>query len=106
MAVDIETIKNEAMLYAAEVRRHLPVDRVFLFGSYAKGTADSLSDVDVAFFLRDYGEKTRFDVGVQLLKLSRGYQAYFEPLIFTTSDIERNNLFVNEILRTGLEVLT
>ena len=104
MAANFEAVKEETRRYADEVRRHLPVDKVYLFGSYAKGTADELSDVDVVFFLRDYGGKTRFDVGVQLLKLCRDYKAYFEPLVFETSEIERNNPFVNEILRTGLEI--
>ena len=104
MAANFEAVKEETRRYADEVRRYLPVDKVYLFGSYAKGTADKLSDVDVVFFLRDYGGKTRFDVGVQLLKLCRDYKAYFEPLVFETSEIERNNPFVNEIMRTGLEI--
>jgi predicted nucleotidyltransferase len=104
VVANFEAVMEETQHYANEVRRHLPVDKVYLFGSYAKGTADTLSDVDVAFFLFDYGGKSRFDVGVQLLKLCRNYKAFFEPLVFETSEIERNNPFVNEILRTGLEI--
>ena len=104
MAVDYEAIRNEARVYVEDVRRHLPVDRAYLFGSYAKGMADERSDVDVAFFLRDYGGKTRFDIGVQLLKFCRLYKSYFEPLVFETSEMDRGNPFVNEILRTGVEI--
>ena len=104
MVADFEAIKNEAKQYADEVRRHLPIDRALLFGSYAKGTADKLSDVDVCFILRDYGGRTRVDVSTVLLRIARPYQAYFEPLVFETSDIELNNPFVNEILNTGLEI--
>ena len=50
MVANIEAVIEEARRYANEVRRHLPVEKVYLFGSYAKGTADELSDVDVAFF--------------------------------------------------------
>jgi predicted nucleotidyltransferase len=82
----------------------LPVDKAYLFGSYAKGTADELSDVDVCFFLRDYGGKERIDVGSFLLRIACDYKAYFEPLVFETSEIELNNPFVNEILHTGLEL--
>lgn len=104
MAVDFEAIKKTANDYADEVRRVLPVDKAVLFGSYAKGTASELSDVDTAFFLREYGGKTRFDLGLLLLKLCRGYKAYFEPLVFESAEIERKNPFVHEILRTGQEV--
>ena len=104
MAAKFEAVKEEARCYADEVRRRLPVDRALLFGSYAKGTADELSDVDIAFFFRDYGGQTRFDIGMQVLKLCRDYKAYFEPLVFETAEIERENPFVNEILRTGVEI--
>jgi predicted nucleotidyltransferase len=104
MAVDYEAVKKKATDYADEVRRELPVDRAYLFGSYANGTATELSDVDVAFFFRDYGGDTRFDIGLRLLKLCRHYDAYFEPLVFETAEIGRDNPFVKEILRTGQEI--
>ena len=104
MAVDFETIKEMAVDYANEVRRTFFVDRVILFGSYASGTATELSDIDIAFFFHNYGGKTRFDIGLELLKLCRGYKAYFEPLAFETAEIERGNPFVKEILRTGQEI--
>ena len=104
MAANIEAVKEEAKRYAHEVRSHLPVEKAYLFGSYAKGTADELSDVDICFFLRSYGGKERVDVGSHLLRIARGYKAYFEPLVFETSEIELNNPFVNEILLTGVEI--
>jgi len=106
MVANIKAVEEEAKHYANEVRRHLPVDKVYLFGSYAKGTADALSDVDICFFLRDYGGKERVEVGIYLLRIARGYKAYFEPLVFETSEIELNNPFVNEILHTGLEIVS
>ena len=104
MAANFEAVREEAKRYANEVRTQLPVDRAFLFGSYAKGTADKLSDVDVCFFFSNYGGKSRADIGIRLLKIARNYKAYFEPLVFETADIERKNPFVHEILRTGQEI--
>jgi len=104
MATNLKAVKEEAKRYVNEVRHHLPVDKAYLFGSYAKGTANEMSDVDVCFFFRDYGGKERVDIGILLLKIASDYKAYFEPLVFETSDIQQNNPFVNEILRTGLEL--
>ena len=104
MAANFEAVKEEVRRYANEVRRQLPVDKAYLFGSYAKGTANELSDVDVCFFLRDYQGKTRVDMGIRLLRIAREYKAYIEPLVFETAEIERKNPFVNEILRTGQEI--
>jgi len=92
--------------YADDVRRIMPVDRVVLFGSYAKGTADELSDIDICFFLENYGGKQRLDILGDLLRLSRSYKdAFFEPTTFPTSEIYNDNPFVKEILRTGKEIV-
>jgi len=105
VAVDFETARNLASDYAAEVRRALQVDKAVLYGSYAKGNATEQSDVDICFFLRDFEGKNRVDVIGELLRLCRVYKgAYFEPIAFQTSEIERGNPFVNEILATGIEI--
>jgi len=104
MVANIEAVKEETKRYANEVRCQLPVEKAYLFGSYAKGTADKLSDVDVCFFLRDFEGKKRVEVVIHLLRIARDYEAYFEPHVFETSDLENDNPFVKEILRTGLEI--
>jgi predicted nucleotidyltransferase len=104
MAVNVEAVKREAREYADAVRHALPVDRAYLFGSYAKGTASEWSDVDVCFFVRDYGGKRRVDIIGELLKLCRHRKAPFEPLAFETAELERDNPFVNEVVRTGIEI--
>jgi len=105
MAVDFEAVNELCKQYADNVRRSLPVDKVVLFGSYAKGTADPQSDVDICFFLKSYDGRERFDIMLDLFRLMRGYDdAYFEPIVFETSDIEDDNPFVKEILRTGREI--
>ena len=78
MAANHETVRSEAKRYADEVRREMAVDKVVLFGSYAKGTADELSDADICFFLRHYGGKERVEVGIYLLKMARDYKAFFD----------------------------
>jgi predicted nucleotidyltransferase len=84
----------------------MPVDKAVLFGSYAKGTADEGSDIDVCFFLDSYGGRRRMDIMVDLFKLKRGYKPVpFEPVVFETSEIENDNPFVKEILRTGKDIL-
>jgi len=106
MAVDIEAVTQVAKQYADDVRRVMPVDKVMLFGSYAKGTADRMSDIDICFFLDNYGGKKRMDILKKLLWLTEGYKgAFFEPIVFETSELENDNPFVKEILRTGKEIL-
>jgi len=104
VAANYEAVRREAKCYADAVRGELPVDKAVLFGSYAKGTADERSDVDIAFFVRDFGGKTRFEVGLDLLRLTHNRSACFEPLVFPASEMTRGNPFVNEILHTGQEI--
>ena len=105
MVADFEDIRNLAKEYAENVKKALPVDKVILYGSYAKGTATLLSDVDICFFLRDFNGKKRVDIISELLELCGRYKgAYFEPTAFPTSEIERGNPFVKEILATGIEL--
>jgi len=74
-----------------------------LFGSYAKGTADAQSDIDICFFLANYGGKDRFTVLTELLGLVRD-GSYFEPIVFPSSELQNDNPFVKEIMYTGMEI--
>jgi len=107
MAVDIETVDRIARDYAEEVSRELPVDKVVLFGSYAKGNATEQSDIDICFFLKNYNGKRRVDLLTQILNIGgKKYRgAFFEPLVFETAEIQNDNPFVREILATGRELL-
>jgi len=79
MAVDFETIRKLAEGYADTVRQVFPVDKVVLYGSYAKGIATSSSDVDICFFLNDFKGKRRVDIIGELLGLCGRYKgAYFQ----------------------------
>jgi len=105
MAANIEIIMDEARQYVGEVCRELPVEKAVLFGSYTKEVADDFSDVDIAFFLRDFNGKTRTEIGVELLRLTHSYNAYFEPIFFSYTEIDRGNPFVMEIIKTGRDIV-
>ena len=105
MAVDFETVNQLVENYANDVRLVLPVDKVVLFGSYAKGTATEQSDIDICFFLDNFGDKRRIDILKELLSLTRKYKGiFFEPIVFPTAEMQNDNPFVKEILRTGKEI--
>lgn len=105
MALDVKNINEAIKAYADNVRLVMPVDKVVLFGSYAKGTATDQSDIDICFFLNSFGGKRRVDILQDLLGLSHEYKGvYFEPLAFPVEEIENGNPFVKEILNTGIEV--
>ena len=105
MALDLKTVIATVKCYADEVRRNIPVEKVVLYGSYAAGRARDDSDVDVCFFLTDFGDKERYDIIVILLTFASKYDLYIEPNAFEVSDLYTDNPFVKEVLRTGIEIL-
>lgn len=97
----IETILND---YIEHIKTEIPVDKVILFGSYAKGSFHEDSDLDVAVF-SDYFKNMRTVDGIQFLILkARGYNIDIEPLAFTTKIYLEREGIVDEIIRTGIIV--
>ena len=106
MVINAEAVNQTAISYVSDVRKAMPIDRVFLFGSCAKGTADEHSDIDLCFFSRSFENQRSVDVIVQLMKLAHKYRGFdIEPHVFPTSELNNDNPFVKEILRTGKELL-
>jgi predicted nucleotidyltransferase len=106
MAFDIETASLIVAKYANEVRNILPVGKVILFGSFAKGTANEYSDVDVCFFLKDLDNSNYLEIISQLLSMSNKYmEVDIEPIAMHVSDLDDNNPFVKEVLGTGIEII-
>jgi predicted nucleotidyltransferase len=105
MAQNLETITVTAKNYADDVKKALPVTKAVLFGSYAKGVATELSDIDICFFLDSFNGKGRIDIIIELLGIAGKYKGvFFEPIVFPVSEIERGNPFVQEILDKGIEL--
>ncbi|MDR0878611.1 MAG: nucleotidyltransferase domain-containing protein [Treponema sp.] len=107
MDVNFEAIESAVKDYVVEVKRAMPIDKVYLFGSYAKGNPREDSDVDICFFSSNFGRPPSEDVFLTLLSLTRGYarnNVYIEPHAFPVSELSNDNPFVKEILRTGREI--
>jgi predicted nucleotidyltransferase len=104
MALDLETVKEIIKNYADDVRKIMPVEKVILYGSYAKGNMTDESDVDVCIFLKSFGNEDKHDILVKLLGLIYKYDLYIEHNIFEISDLYTDNPFVIEVLRTVIEI--
>ncbi|MCL1818384.1 MAG: nucleotidyltransferase domain-containing protein [Spirochaetaceae bacterium] len=107
MAVDIETVTTIIQQYIADVKNALPIDKVYLYGSYAKGTQQENSDVDICFFSEAFESRRSLDILTELFYLKNKYDPYLliEPNAFPTSELYNDNPFVKEILRTGQEIV-
>ena len=64
----------------------IPVEKMILFGSYAKGTAKPWSDVDVCVVSSTFG-KDPYEERLKLMKLTGGVEAMIEPHPFSPHDL-------------------
>ena len=91
---------NKVREYSILLKKYIPLEKVYLFGSYAKNTNRSDSDIDVAIVVNKL-EGDFFTIQPLLWKLRRQVDDRIEPIL-----IEKDNDysgFLIEIQRNGIE---
>ena len=88
--------------YINEISKYYKIQEVYLFGSYAKGTNNKDSDIDVAIIINS--DENTFDLLVELMMYTQNIDLRIEPHPIKIEDFENGNPFVQEILDTGLKV--
>lgn len=99
--MDKEEAINKVREYSILLKKYIPLEKVYLFGSYAKNTNHSDSDIDVAIVVNKL-EGDFFTIQPLLWKLRRQVDDRIEPIL-----IEKDNDysgFLIEIQRNGIEI--
>lgn len=78
----------------------IDVQKVLLFGSYAKGRQTKDSDIDVAIVSTSF-KGDRFADRKLVVPFRRGLDSRIEPMPFTPSDFEKGGILIDEIKKTG-----
>ena len=90
--------------YIAIVKENYDVVAIILFGSYAKGTENEDSDIDIAVVTDDI-KTDKFDEEVNLTLLRRKIDSRIEPHIIKVEDYENDETpFIVEVKNTGIKV--
>ena len=85
-------------------QKHIEVEKAYLFGSYAKGTANEWSDIDVAILTKEIiGDS--FDFKFLLMKIARDIDIDIEPHPYLIDEFTEDNPFAAEILKTGQQII-
>lgn len=83
---------------------HLPIEHVFLFGSFAKGHAHPLSDVDLCVVsprFSDYVDAIQYLLSKRKLNL----RYPIEPIGIHPKDFRENTPLIDEIKNTGIMII-
>ncbi|NCO53986.1 MAG: nucleotidyltransferase [Bacteroidetes bacterium CG_4_10_14_3_um_filter_31_20] len=98
--------KKEALRIANEyinsISSKYNIKQAILFGSFAKGTYNDDSDIDIAIVVNNIVDI--IDTQIDLMKLRRKIDLRIEPHPFMTGDFNRTNPVVNEIIKYGIEI--
>ena len=91
--------------YVLELSKEININKVILFGSYAKGTNHEDSDIDLAIFSDDFSNMERIEALKFLLLKASDLTIDLQPQPFTLADLEdEDNWLVKEVEETGIEL--
>ncbi len=93
-------IKN----YIRTLEEHnINIDKVYLFGSYARNTAVEDSDIDIAVVSNNFSGD-RFSDRRLVVPLRRKIDRRLEPVPYRTEHFESSDPLVFEILKDGIQI--
>ncbi len=85
-------------------KNKIKIDKLILFGSFAKGTQRKWSDIDLCVVSPQFG-KNRFEERVRLMKLSIGGGENIEPHPYNLKGLkDKWDPLASEITKSGLEI--
>ena len=83
---------------------HIHVEQAILFGSYAKGTNNKWSNIDIALVSKDFEGNRYYDLD-KLTDACFAIDTDISPLPFRPEDFTTDDLFVREILKDGISLM-
>ncbi len=84
-------------------KNHIHIKSAILFGSYVKGNVHEWSDLDIALVSDDF-EGIRFLDREKIADVTLSVDTRISPLTYRPEDFSEDDLFVQEILRTGIRI--
>ncbi len=82
---------------------NLPIQKVILFGSYAKGTQHKWSDIDLCVISPKFKNAWKA-LGYLWEKRTDDKTPVIEPVGFSPKDFEDEDALIHEIKKTGIEI--
>ncbi len=83
---------------------NIKVQKAIIFGSYAKGTFNEWSDIDLAIVSDDFVGNRVLDKE-RMIKSIVDIDTSISPLPYRPEDFDESDLFVKEIIETGVQIV-
>lgn len=96
-------IMNSIEKYIEKISQYYKIKAIILFGSYAKGTQNEDSDIDIAIVSDDFDDI--IEDGAKLIGYTWKIDTRIEPHPIKTEDYDNiSNPFIKEVVDTGIKV--
>ncbi|MEA3467630.1 MAG: nucleotidyltransferase domain-containing protein [Thermodesulfobacteriota bacterium] len=106
MAASANPVNKIVKDYIRRLREdNIPIQKVFLFGSYATGNQRKDSDIDIAI-ISTFFKGDRFSDRRLIVPYRRGLDSRIDPIPFTPNDFDKGGILIDEIKRTGQIIQT
>ena len=101
------TINKDIMFsinkFIEAIKKHYNITAIILFGSYAKGTENENSDIDIAIISDDFNDI--YDCMADLMGMTWDIDARIEPHPIKKKDFDEvSDFFIKEVINTGIKV--
>ena len=104
MAKSSAEIEKILKHFLNKVQQKYRVVSAYLYGSFAKGTSNKWSDIDVAIISPDFSDDL-FEERLNLIKLAASIDDRIEPKPFKKELFDPNDPLVDEIQKDGIQLL-
>lgn len=100
-----QQIIEKVKAFILKIRQEgIPVSKVYLFGSYAKGLESADSDIDVMILTDEASANDDWKVG-KIWRLTRQFDSRIEPFVIGQSRFESNDSpIVQSVKQEGLMI--
>jgi uncharacterized protein len=100
-------IRDKIMRFYRMARESLPIRKVLLYGSYAKGSAGPDSDIDVAVVVDERDHTRRIEITTELFGSAFRIDPAIEPKCIFWDEYQNHDRasILAEIIETGIEIV-
>ena len=103
--------KNEAVaiirIFLKNIQSAVPIEKAYLFGSYATGRNRDYSDIDLAIVTSAVNTENSLAINQDIFHRAMLHNLDLEPICFSPEEFEQEYLpIVRDIKREGVEITT
>jgi predicted nucleotidyltransferase len=104
MADGKDSLNKVITSFLDEIQKKYRIDNAYLYGSFAKGTSNKWSDIDIAIVSSDFSDDL-FNDRLSLMRLAATIDDRIEPRPFRRNLFNRNDPLADEIQKNGIRLI-